>query len=34
LLFKDVVSQLTSKIQGEPIGKSRSYKKIIQGGTD
>tara|TARA_R110000803_G_scaffold104324_1_gene172505 strand:+ start:843 stop:1922 length:1080 start_codon:yes stop_codon:yes gene_type:complete len=33
-LFQDVISQLTSKIQGEPIGKSRSSKKIIQGGTD
>ena len=33
-LFKDVISQLTNRIQGEPMGKSRSNKVIIQGGTD
>ena len=33
-LFKDVISQLTNRIQGEPIGKTRSSKTIIQGGTN
>jgi len=33
-LFKDVISQLTDKIRGEPAGKTRSSKTVIQGGTD
>jgi len=33
-LFKGVIETLTSKIQGEPMGKSRSDKVVIQGGTD
>ena len=33
-LFKDVIAQLTDKIRGEPAGKTRSSKTIIQGGTD
>ena len=33
-LFQNVISQLTNRIQGEPMGKSRSDKVVIQGGTD